>query len=69
MQHTKEDLKEAIYRAMEIFAEKEHYNQLRQNAFDSTIDVSDVSRAWNKEFHNITGRIYIDNDIVDAWYK
>ena len=39
---------------------------MKKNAFESTIDVADVARAWDKEFHNLLNRIFIDNDIVDA---
>jgi len=50
----------AIERALGLYNNQEKYSILRKNAFNSTIDVEDVSRAWNKEFHRLFNKSFID---------
>lgn len=47
-------------RSFNLFKNKEKYKILRKNAFESTIDGADVSRAWNKEFHRLFNKTFID---------
>lgn len=42
---------------MAVYADKEMYTALRKSTIESCIDVAEVSRAWNKEFHNVTGKV------------
>jgi len=50
----------AVERALGLYHQTEKYSVLRKNAFNSTIDVEDVSRAWNKEFHRLFNKSFID---------
>lgn len=54
----------AVQRAVNTYRNKEHYQILRKNAFESTIDVDDVSRAWNKEFHRLFSKTFMDPIIM-----
>jgi starch synthase len=36
---------QAIYRAIGIYSNDKHYQQLRRNSFDAAIDVADVGRV------------------------
>jgi hypothetical protein len=51
-------------RAIGTFKNKEKYAQLRKNALRSTIDSSEVCRAWDKEFHRLRSKIFIDCELV-----
>jgi len=55
-----QDFTAAIERAIGVFNNPDKYKTLRKNAFNSTIDVEDVSRAWNKEFHRLFNKSFID---------
>ncbi len=66
MSHKPGDLVFAIQRAMTIFKDKVKYQVLRKNAFESTIDVDDVARAWNKEFHRLFNKTFMDPVIMKA---
>ena len=59
--HSVEDFKSAVDRAFNLFQDKNNYSKLRKNAFDATIDVSDVARAWNEEFHKFFGKVILIN--------
>jgi len=58
--HKVGDYMYAVERAMNVFKNKKKYQVLRKNAFESTIDGADVSRAWNKEFHRLFNKTFID---------
>jgi hypothetical protein len=47
----------ALERAIQIYMKPSLYNILRANAFESVIDVADVSRAWDKEFRRLMGKV------------
>ena len=64
MSHKTGDLIYSIQRAMTIFKNKAKYQVLRKNAFESTIDVDDVARAWNKEFHRLFNKTFMDPVIM-----
>jgi len=51
----------AVERALNVYPDAKLYDQLRRNAFDSVIDVADVSRAWDKEFHRLFGKVLLIN--------
>ncbi|KAA8498177.1 Glycogen synthase [Porphyridium purpureum] len=48
----------AMKRALRTFSRRAEYEELRQNAYDSTIDVSQVAWAWSSEFHRLRGAIF-----------
>lgn len=50
----------AVERAYSVYGKPEKYSVLRRNCFDSTIDVEDVSRAWDREFHRLFNKSFID---------
>ena len=52
------ELVKAINRALNLFKNKEAYEKCRKNAYASTIDVSQVSRAWCREFYRLKGKIF-----------
>ena len=54
------DLVEAMKRALYLFKNKEKYEICRKNAFNSAIDVADVSRAWCREFYRLKNKIYFN---------
>lgn len=60
--HSTFDLFYAFERAEKLFLEKDHYLRARENAFKSAIDVIDVARAWDKEFHRIMNKVYINKE-------
>ena len=55
--HKCQDFFGALDRALQIFRKQEFYQILRKNAFESIIDVADVARAWNKEFHRLFKKV------------
>ena len=54
------DLLNAIKRSFELFKNKEKYEICQNNAFNSAIDVADVSRAWCKEFYRLKNKIFFN---------
>ena len=54
------DLIGAMKRALDLFENKEKYEICRKNAFNSAIDVADVSRAWCREFYRLKNKIYFN---------
>ena len=54
------DLLNAIKRSFELFKNKEKYEICQKNAFNSAIDVADVSRAWCKEFYRLKNKIFFN---------
>ena len=55
-----EDFIYAIQRSLNIFHNKKLYEALRKNSFNATMDSDKVSRAWNKEFYRLKGKIYFE---------
>lgn len=53
--HCHADLRWALVRAMDIFANPEAYNQLRSNAEASVLDMSVCATAWANEFCRMCG--------------
>lgn len=62
MDHKCSDFVMAVDRAIQTFKKPELYQILRKNSFDSIIDVADVARAWNKEFHRLFRKVLINNN-------
>jgi starch synthase len=61
------ELINAMNRAMNLFQNKEAYEQCRKNAYASTIDVSQVSRAWCREFYRLKGKIFFNvQEVLDS---
>ena len=58
--YAREDLIQALDRAYNAFKNKEVYRRLRINAFESAIDVADVSKKWCSEVYRIRGKVFID---------
>lgn len=67
--HKLGDFVYAVERAIAIYKHKELLTRIRKNAYESTIDVSDVSRAWLKEFYRICGKSFIDPAMVENHKK
>lgn len=57
-EHRSGELLWSVERALNIYQDPKLYDQCRRNAADSVIDVSDVSRAWDKEFHRLFGKVF-----------
>lgn len=62
--HRVSDFIMAVERAMKLYENKEDLKIIRRNAFESTIDVLDVARAWLKEFYRLCGKEFIDPDMI-----
>ena len=58
--YTCNDLLNAIRRSFELFKNKEKYEICKRNAYNSAIDVADVSRAWCKEFYRLKNKIFFN---------
>ena len=56
-EHRSGELLWAVERALGVYPDAKLYDQLRRNALDSVIDVADVARAWDKEFHRLFGKV------------
>lgn len=50
----------AVERSMNLFHNKEKYEQCRKNAIASVVDLSDVSRAWCREFYRLKNKIFFN---------
>ena len=51
----------AVLRSLDLFGNKEHYQIIRKNASNSVIDVTDVCKAWCKEFYRLKGKVFFNN--------
>ena len=58
--YTVGELVSAIYRSLNLFQNKEHYENCRKNAKNSAIDVAEVSRAWCKEFFRLKDKVFFN---------
>ena len=64
--YTSAELRKAIERAFKLCNNKAKYAIARANAFESVIDVAEVSRAWNNEFYRIHNKIFIDPELLNV---
>ena len=62
--YNRNELIAACERALGSYKNKAKYMKLRENAFNSTIDVAKVSRAWLTEFYRLRNKIFVDEAIV-----
>ena len=53
-------LMDAMWRSINLFKNKEKYEICRENAFNSVIDVKDVSKAWGREFYRLKGKVFFN---------
>ena len=58
------DFLNAIRRSFDLFKNKEKYEICANNAYNSAIDVADVSRAWCKEFYRLKNKIFFNYEKV-----
>eukprot|EP00180_Rhodochaete_pulchella_P000139 Plantae.Rhodophyta-Rhodochaete_pulchella.ctg1089.p1 GENE.Plantae.Rhodophyta-Rhodochaete_pulchella.ctg1089~~Plantae.Rhodophyta-Rhodochaete_pulchella.ctg1089.p1 ORF type:complete len:1019 (-),score=178.83 Plantae.Rhodophyta-Rhodochaete_pulchella.ctg1089:845-3691(-) len=56
----------AIKRALRVFSRKQEYEELRESAYSTTIDVSQVAWAWSSEFHRLRNAIYADSTKIHS---
>lgn len=63
--HSTFDLLYAFERAVKLYCDIPNYLKCRENAFKSAIDVIDVARAWDKEFHRLTKKAYLNKEYLD----
>lgn len=54
----------AVKRALRVFSHPEEYAQLRQSAYETTIDVSQVAWAWSSEFHRLRNACFTRSNVV-----
>lgn len=59
----------AVKRALHVFSNPIEYQALRQAAYSTTIDVSQVAWAWSSEFHRIRNAIYTREEVRRSDYK
>lgn len=60
LNYERHDLMQALHRAFKAFKDKEVYRRLRKNAFESAIDVADVSKEWCSEVYRIRGKVFVN---------
>jgi starch synthase len=58
------ELINAMQRSLDLFKNKEKFEICRKNAFNSAIDVADVSEAWCREFYRLRGKIFYNTKAV-----
>ena len=56
--YNKDSLLNCFYRGINLFNNKDKYYKCRENAFNSVIDVKDVSKNWCKEFYRLRNKIF-----------
>jgi len=64
--YTHNDFVSAMKRALRVFARKTEYEELRESAYETTIDVSTVAWAWSSEFHRLRGAIYAQSSGISG---
>eukprot|EP00825_Cyclidium_porcatum_P042293 TRINITY_DN5762_c0_g1_i8.p1 TRINITY_DN5762_c0_g1~~TRINITY_DN5762_c0_g1_i8.p1 ORF type:complete len:311 (+),score=50.60 TRINITY_DN5762_c0_g1_i8:910-1842(+) len=67
--HSKDQLVMAIQKALKIYKNPVAYQKLRQNAFKSVIDVSEVSRVYAAEFYRMFNKNFLDYSIIESQKK
>ena len=68
------DLFSSMQRALDLFKNREKYEIFRKNAFNSSIYVADISRAFCQEFYRFINKIYFNekflkNSLVNNSYN
>lgn len=54
----------AVKRALRVFSNPEEYASLRESAYETTIDVAQVSWAWACEFHRLRNACFTRANVV-----
>jgi len=67
--HTTNDFLKAVERALKIFNRKPEYKRLRELCFENVIDVEDVSRAWDNEYHQLNQKLFLDQSLIEFYSK
>ena len=62
------DFTDAFFRSINLFNNKEKYDKCCENAKKSVIDISEVSKAWCKEFCKLKHKIFFDNSKIKDLY-
>ena len=65
---SKEAILAAVKKALRVFSDSNEYEELRNCASQTTIDVSQVAWAWCSEFHRLRNAIYSRSDLVQKDY-
>uniref|UniRef100_A0A7S1T5T0 Starch synthase n=1 Tax=Compsopogon caeruleus TaxID=31354 RepID=A0A7S1T5T0_9RHOD len=60
------DFVAAVKRALRVFSRSSEYEELRNSAYSTTIDVSTVAWAWSSEFHRLRNAIYADSTKIHS---
>eukprot|EP01113_Clastostelium_recurvatum_P031061 TRINITY_DN3842_c0_g1_i1.p1 TRINITY_DN3842_c0_g1~~TRINITY_DN3842_c0_g1_i1.p1 ORF type:complete len:2351 (-),score=511.23 TRINITY_DN3842_c0_g1_i1:62-7114(-) len=67
--HRHYDFMQAVHRAMSVFFNPEQYSKLRQNSYNSVLDMSVVAEAWSREFSGMRRCIWADVEAVQVYKK
>ena len=62
------DFTDAFFRSINLFNNKEKYDKCCENAKKSAIDISEVSKAWCKDFCKLKHKIFFDNYKIKDLY-
>ena len=62
------DFSDAFFRSVKLFNNKEKYELCCENAKKSVIDISEVAKAWCKEFCKLKHKIFFDNSKTKDLY-
>ena len=54
----------AVNRSLDIFNNKEHYENICKNALMSVIDIMDVCKEWCREFYRLKGKVFFNTKDV-----
>jgi hypothetical protein len=54
----------AVKRALRVYSNTEEYAQLRESAYETTIDVTQVAWAWACEFHRLRNACFTRSNVV-----
>lgn len=54
----------AVKRALRVYSISEEYSHLRESAYETTIDVAQVSWAWACEFHRLRNACFTRANVV-----
>lgn len=60
-----QDYKNGFDRAINLYRQRDKYEKARINAFNSTMDVADVTNAWLGEFYRLKGKIFIPPNLME----
>eukprot|EP01119_Soliformovum_irregulare_P020831 TRINITY_DN6809_c0_g1_i1.p1 TRINITY_DN6809_c0_g1~~TRINITY_DN6809_c0_g1_i1.p1 ORF type:complete len:2064 (+),score=697.75 TRINITY_DN6809_c0_g1_i1:71-6262(+) len=64
--HAHNDFLAAVKRALAVFNSKADYAQLRQNARDAVLDVTNQAKSWAREYARLADRFWSDPESIEA---